>query len=204
MLAVKNIKMRGCTAFAFYGFDADVDPAGPFSSAVSLTSTTGALERAADAAKYGEVSEHPHVEFFVPSLRWKELAPQGKHVLVARIQYAPYHLKGGWDNDKACGLNEKATAAIGDVIPGFAESIAHRAILTPRDLEQRFGVTEGALTHGELTLDQILFMRPVPSWGRYTMPIAGLYLGGAGCHPGPGILGGAGYLAAKTALKAAI
>jgi phytoene dehydrogenase-like protein len=90
---------------------------------------------------------------------------------------------------------------IGDVIPGFVESISHRAIMTPRDLEQRVGVTEGALTHGELTLDQILFMRPVPGWGHYAMPVAGLYLGGAGAHPGPGILGGAGHLAARAVLR---
>jgi phytoene dehydrogenase-like protein len=198
-LAVKNVKMRGCTAFAFYGFDADVD--GAFSAPVSLTSTSGALERAADAAKYGEVSQQPHVELVVPSLRWRHLAPSGQHVLVARIQYVPHRLKGGWDNDKACAVHERATEMIGDVIPGFVESISHRAIMTPRDLEQRVGVTEGALTHGELTLDQILFMRPVPGWGHYAMPVAGLYLGGAGAHPGPGILGGAGHLAARAVLR---
>ena len=199
MLAVKNIKMRGCTAFAFYGFDADVDAA--FGAPVSLTSTTAALERAADAAKYGEVSQQPHVEVFVPSLRWRNLAPTGKHVLVARIQYAPYRLRSGWDNDRACAVHERVTEMIGDIIPGFTESISHRAIMTPRDLERRFGVTEGALTHGELTLDQILFMRPVPGWGHYTMPVEGLYLGGAGAHPGPGILGGAGHVAARAALR---
>jgi phytoene dehydrogenase-like protein len=201
-LAVHNIKLRGCTAFALYGFYADVDAKGAFSSPVSLTATTGALERAADAAKYGEVSQQPHVEFFVPTLRWKDLAPSGQHVLVARIQYAPYRLKGGWDNDKACVVHERATEMIEGVIPGFTDSITHRAILTPRDLEQRFGVTEGALTHGELTLDQILFMRPVPGWGHHAMPIEGLFLGGSGAHPGPGVLGGAGYLAAKTAHRA--
>lgn len=203
LLAVRNIKLRGCTAYIFYGFDADIDASAPFSSAVSLTSSTSALERAADAAKYGEVSQEPHVEFFVPTLRWKQLAPQGQHVLVARVQYAPYKLKGGWggDNDKACAVAEKATELIGRVVPGFANSIAHRVVLTPKDLEERFGVTEGALTHGELMLDQILFMRPVPSWGRYAMPVEGLYLGGSGAHPGPGVLGGAGYLAAKAALK---
>jgi phytoene dehydrogenase-like protein len=77
----------------------------------------------------------------------------------------------------------------------------HRVALTTRDVEERFGATEGALTQGELTLDQILFMRPVPSWGHYAMPIEGLYLGGSGVHPGPGILGGAGHLAAKAALR---
>jgi phytoene dehydrogenase-like protein len=202
LLAVKNIKMRGCTAYVMYGFDANIDdPSTPYSSAVSLTSTTTALEQAADAAKYGEVSRDPHVEFFVPTLRWPHLAPERHHILVARVQYAPYHLrKGSWDNDQACGVAENVTDMIGRVIPGFADSILHRVVLTPRDIEQRFGVTEGALTHGELMLDQILFMRPVPSWGRYAMPIEGLYLGGAGAHPGPGVLGGAGHLAARMAL----
>lgn len=202
LLAVKNIKMRGCTAYVLYGFDAPIsDPPTPYSSAVSLTATTAALEQAADAAKYGEVSREPHVELFVPTLRWPLLAPDGRHVLVARVQYAPYRLRSDkWDNDQACGVAETVTAMIGRVIPGFAESILHRAVLTPRDIEERFGVTEGALTHGELMLDQILFMRPVPGWGRYAMPIPGLYLGGAGAHPGPGVLGGAGYLAARSAL----
>ena len=200
-LAVKNVKLRGCTAYAFYGFDAELPASVPYDTPVSLTTSTAALERAADAAKYGECSQQPHVEFFVPTLRWKELAPQGQHVLVARVQYAPYRLKGGWDNDKACGVMERATEMIGDTVPGFIDSISHRAVMSPRDLEERFGATEGALTHGEMMLDQILFMRPVPGWGRYAMPIEGLFLGGSGAHPGPGILGGAGYLAARAALR---
>jgi phytoene dehydrogenase-like protein len=93
------------------------------------------------------------------------------------------------------------TAAIARVLPEFAESVKHSLVLTPKDVEERFGVTEGALTHGEMMLDQIMFMRPIPGWGRYAMPIRGLFLGGAGAHPGPGILGGAGILAAKAALK---
>ena len=160
---------------------------------------------AADAAKYGELSAEPHVEFFVPSLRWPELAPDGKHVIVARVQYAPYHLKGGWDDDTDRGSPGQGDGGDRDAWSrDSSASILHRAVLTPRDLEQRFGVTEGALTHGELTLDQILFMRPVPGWGQYAMPIDGLFIGGAGAHPGPGILGGRGFLAARTALKAAI
>jgi len=203
LLAVKNIKLRGCTAYVFYAIDGDVaSEITTFSASTSLTSSTVALEKAADAAKYGEVASEPHVEFFCPTLRWPALAPSGEHIIVARVQYAPYHLSHGeWDKDRGCALKDKVTAMITRVIPGFEDSILHRAILTPRDIEERFGVTEGALTQGELTLDQILFMRPVPGWGRYAMPIDGLYLGGAGAHPGPGVLGGAGYLAARTALK---
>ena len=203
LLAVRNVKSRGATAVVMYAMDADVeDAARTLATAVTLTPTTVALEKAADAAKYGEVSAEPHVEIFVPSLRWPSLAPGGEHVLVARAQFAPYELQeGAWDKDRACALKDKVTAAVARVIPGFEDAILHRAILTPVDIEERFGVTHGALTQGEMTLDQILFMRPVPGWGRYAMPIDGLYLGGAGAHPGPGILGGAGYLAARAALR---
>ena len=196
MLAVKNIKMRGCAAFVLFGVAGTVDE--PLER--NLTTSTVALEKAADAAKYGEISENPHVECYSPSARWENMAPAGKSVVVARVQYAPYAVKGGWDASKAESLAKKAAAAIDQAVPGFSSKIEQRAVFTPRDLEERFGVTEGALTHGELTLDQILFMRPVPGWGHYEMPVRGLFLGGSGAHPGPGILGGAGLLAARAAL----
>ena len=200
MLAVRNVKLRGCTAFVLFAVDGGImQERRQSASMISTTSDTTTLERAADAAKYNEMSADPHVEFFTPTLRWPSLAPAGKHVITARVQYAPYGLE--WTEANVAALKEKATAAIGRVIPGFEASVVHRVALTPRDIEERFGATEGALTHGELTLDQILFMRPVPGWGHYEWPIEGLYLGGAGAHPGPGILGGAGLLAAKAALR---
>ena len=199
MLAVQNIKLRGSTAYVLYALDALNDPDRRFVSSVSLTRDTVALERAADAAKYGAVSASPHVEFFSPTARWRALAPDGKHVVAARVQYAPYHLRSGpWTPELASALGDSVTRAMARALPGFESTILHRAVLTPVDVEARFGVTEGALTQGEMTLDQILFMRPVPGWGRYAMPISGLYLGGAGTHPGPGVLGGAGWLAAKS------
>ena len=201
-LAVSNVKLRGCSAFVFYGVDSLHDPANWFVAPVTLTSSTVALEKAADAAKYGKISAEPHIEFFAPTLRWPSLAPAGKHVIAARVQYAPYALKdGAWTTARAAALEKQVTAAIVRVLPKFAESVKHSLVLTPEDVEERFGVTEGALTHGEMMLDQIMFMRPIPGWGRYAMPIRGLFLGGAGAHPGPGILGGAGILAAKAALK---
>jgi phytoene dehydrogenase-like protein len=173
---------------------------------VSLTPSMVALERAADAAKYGEFPAVPHVEFFVPSQRWSGLAPErgegGRHVVVARVQYAPYALLSGWDRAREDELARVATAALAGVLPGFESAIEHRVVLSPHAVEERFGLSEGALTQGELMLDQILFMRPVPGWGHYAMPVDGLYLGGAGAHPGPGVLGAAGYLAAKRALRA--
>src|SRR5262249_40871680 len=102
---------------------------------------------------------------------------------------------------RSCELGETVTRAIGRVMPRFADAVLNREILTPPDLEARFGVTQGAMTHGEMTLDQILFMRPIPGWGRDSTPIDGLYLAGSGAHPGPGVLGGAGWLAAKRILR---
>ena len=206
--AVKQIKFRGCTTYVAYALDALpevaglADPRGALASMVSLTPHSAALERSYDAAKYGHVSEQPHVEFMVPSLRWPRLAPQGKHVLVARAQYSPYRLAGDatWDDAGSSVFADCVTAALHEVIPKFADHVMARSVLSPKDLEERFGLTEGAVTHGEITLDQIMFMRPVAGWGRYSTPIDGLFLGGAGSHPGPGILGAAGWLAAKRAL----
>src|SRR6266850_823112 len=169
---------------------------------VTLTPRVESLERAADAAKYGTVSEKPHVEVTVPTLLWPDLAPQGKHVLVARAQYAPYRLAdaAAWDVPRRDALAASVTAAIEAVAPGFSSTVLHQAAWSPHDLERQFGLREGAASHGELGLDQILFMRPVAGWGQHATPITGLYLGGAGAHPGPGILGGPGWLAARRLL----
>lgn len=207
--AVRNIKFRGCTAFVLYALDALPDCPGLatelLNGTVSLTPSTVALERAADAAKYHMVSDPPHVELSVPTLRWPNspLAPAGKHVLIATAQYAPYNLRDGaqWNAARREAFADRITATIEAVVPCFTSRVLHRAALTPFNLEQQYSLTEGALTHGELMLDQILFMRPVPGWGRYAMPIRGLYLGGAGTHPGPGVLGGPGWLAAQALRK---
>jgi phytoene dehydrogenase-like protein len=196
-----NVRHRGCTAFVAYALDAIPGLPGlsqdALAGTVSLTASVESLERAADAAKYGTVSAPPHVELTVPTLLWPDLARDGRHVTVARVQYAPYRLKdGAWDAARRDALAESATAAIESVSPGFRSRILHSAAWTPRDLEEQFGLREGAASQGELALDQILFMRPVAGWGRHATPLAGLYLGGAGTHPGPGVLGGAGWLAA--------
>ncbi len=205
--AVRAVRFRGCTAYVLYAMDALPEVPGLSSEAlggvVSLTASLEALERAADAAKYGQPSDRPHVEFSVPSVHASGLAPEGKHVLIARAQYAPYRLRGGaaWDEARRDRLADAVTTAIAGVVPCFGTRVLHRVAWTPRDLEDRFALTEGAPTHGEMALDQILFMRPVAGWGRYAMPIQGLYLGGVGTHPGPGILGGSGWLAARRLLS---
>ena len=208
LLAIRNIKFRGCTALVLYALDRLPELPGlsdarqALAGVVSLSGTLDSLEKAYDAAKYGSVSERPHVEITVPTLRWPQLAPPGKHVLTARVQYAPYALRGGasWDAATSTALGETVTRAIARVSPNFASAALHRVVLTPRDIEARFGLTEGAFTQGEITLDQILFMRPVAGWGQYAMPVSGLYLGGAGTHPGPGVLGASGLLAAQRLL----
>lgn len=202
---VGNVRHRGCTAFVLYALDALPAIAGLSAEAlggtVSLTGDLVALEKAADAAKYGTIAGRPHVELHAPTVHWPSLAPAGKHVLVARVHYVPYDLRdGAWDAGRAEALAGAATRAIEASEPGFGSRILHRTVLTPHDLEERFGLREGAATQGEMALDQILFMRPVAGWGRHAMPLAGLYLGGAGTHPGPGILGGAGWLAAERLL----
>jgi phytoene dehydrogenase-like protein len=119
------------------------------------------------------------------------------------VQYAPYRLRdrGQWDVARRNALAERVTATIEMFAPGFQKHIQHRAAWTPLDLEERFGLREGAPSHGELGLDQILFMRPVAGWGRHSTPISGLFLGGAGTHPGPGILGLPGWHAAKRVIQ---
>ena len=203
MHAVRNIRHRGCTSVMMFALEALPDLPGLASNEalaglVSLTPSLASLEKAADAAKYGRVSERLHVEFTVPTLLWPDLAPSGKHVLLARAQYAPYRLRDGatWDAARRDALAESVTAAIEAAAPCFQSRIAHRTAWSPHDLEERYGLREGATSQGELGLDQILFMRPVAGWGRHATPISGLYLGGAGTHPGPGILGGPGWLAA--------
>jgi phytoene dehydrogenase-like protein len=205
--AIQNIRHRGSTAYILYGLEKIPELEGlasvhALAGTVSLTANLVQLERAADAAKYGTVSEQPHVELHVPTILWPGLAPIGRHVLIARVQYAPYALKdGAWDTSRTQALAASVTEAIEAASPGFSTRILHRVAISPADLTTRFGFVEGASTQGELALDQILFMRPVAGWGRHATPVGGLYLGGAGTHPGPGVLGGSGWLAAKRLLS---
>lgn len=196
LLALKNIRYRGCTAVVQFALDnlPTGGPLGPaeLSSIVSLSPSLDHIEKAYDAVKYGNASSEPHVELTVPSLRWPSLAPAGKHVAIASIQYVP---KQG-----AADIARKAMALIEAAIPGFSTRVTSNNVLSPADLESQFALTDGAFTHGEMALDQILFMRPVAGWGRYAMPVDGLYLGGSGASPGPDVSGGAGWLAARAAL----
>ena len=189
MHAVGNIRYRGCTAWVAYTLGRLPDIPG---GVISLSSSTDSIERPYDAAKYREASPKPHIEIC--------LRPES-NALLARVQYIPHTLRDGtWDATRKAALANLVSAAISATIPKFNEIVRGCRVFTPPDLEAMFGVRDGALTQGEMGLDQILFMRPVAGWGRHAMPISGLYLGGAGTHPGPGVAGGPGLLAARQIL----
>jgi phytoene dehydrogenase-like protein len=148
------------------------------------------LERAYDDSKYGRISRHPYLEVTIPSLVDQSLAPSGKHVMSVWMQYAPYRLREGeWDAETRRALGDRVIETLARYAPNLPGAIIDRQVQSPRDIETRFGLTEGHLYQGDLTLDQILFMRPVPGWSRYMTPIAGLYLAGPGSHPGGGPTG---------------
>jgi phytoene dehydrogenase-like protein len=207
MQAIRNIRFRGSTAFVLYALDdlpaldGMTDTGRALAGTLTLTATMPALELAFDAAKYGAPSERPHVELTAPTLRWPDLAPSGKHVLVARASCAPHTLRDGqWDASSRERFADDVTREIGYHARGFANRVLHRVTIVPPDIAGSLNCTEGAASHGEMMLDQILFMRPVAGWGDHAMPVAGLFLCGSGAHPGPGISGGAGWLAARRAL----
>ncbi len=160
------------------------------------------LERTSDSVKYGRLAEDPYVEFTIPSVINPEFAPDGKHVLSATVQYAPYHLRGmKWSEELKVQLNNNVIQVLENYAPGISSLIESSSVLSPVDLESKFGLTEGNLNHGEMTLDQFMFMRPTISTAQYKSPIENLYLCGPGTHPGGGLHGANGFNAAKEILK---
>ncbi len=158
-------------------------------------------ERAWDECKHGRASSRPYVDCVVPTHVDPTLAPPGCSVLTAFVQYAPYHLiEGDWATERE-RLTDRVVESIDEVAPNFKRSILARDILSPVDLESRFGLTEGNIFHGDLNLGQLFLGRPVPGWARYRTPIRGLYLCGAGVHPGGGVTGAPGYNASRQILK---
>ena len=160
------------------------------------------LERAFDASKYGEISSDPYLDVTLPTLHDPSLAPAGAHVMSIYVQFAPYTLAGGrsW-RDAADDLGRIVLGTLSRHAPGIEQLVVHRQVITPHDLESTYGLTGGHILHGEPSLDQLFTMRPVLGCAQYRTPIAGLYLCGAGTHPGGGITGGSGQNAAKEILK---
>jgi phytoene dehydrogenase-like protein len=137
----------------------------------------------------------------VPTMYDPSLAPPGKHVMGIFLQYAPYTLRGAtWDELRE-SFAERVLDVIANYAPNIRDIIEHRQVLTPYDLEQRFGITGGNIFHGDMSLDQMFVLRPVAGWARYRTPVRGLYLCGSGAHPGGGVMGAPGYNAAREILK---
>ena len=204
---VRTIRFRGSTAKLnlalnglprFKGLEDGLERLGGH---ILVSPSLEYLERAYDDAKYGRYSENPFLDIVIPTVFDSSLAPAGKHIISITMQYAPYRLRNGsWDEhrDKLC---DRIIEVISEYASNIKELILHKQIITPLDWETEYGLTEGSIFHGQMGLDQLLFMRPVPGYGRYRMPIKHLYLCGAGTHPGGGVTGAPGFNAAREVLK---
>jgi phytoene dehydrogenase-like protein len=158
-------------------------------------------ERCYDIAKFGQIPEQLWVDCVIASNVDSSLAPAGRHIMTCFVQYVPYRLReGNWDAHRDL-LGDRVVRKIAEYAPNVPGAVVARQVLTPLDLERTYGLTEGNIFHGELNLEQLFFMRPVPGWSQYRTPIRGLYLCGAGAHPGGGVTGAPGHNAAKQALR---
>ena len=176
-------------------------PAAQHKATMHICPSVDYVERAWDDAKYGRPSQSPLLEMTVPTMYDPSLAPPGRHIMGIFLQYAPYTLsQGNWDEMRE-PFAERVFDIIEEYAPGFRSLVEHRQVLTPLDLERRFGITGGNIFHGEMSLDQMFAMRPVPGAARYRTPIRGLWLCGSGTHPGGGVMGAPGYNAAREILR---
>jgi phytoene dehydrogenase-like protein len=169
--------------------------------AISISAIVDYMERAYDDAKYGRFSRRPYIDMVIPSLTDPSVAPPGKHVLSCFVQFAPYHLKDGTWDEQRDAFGDTVVDTIAEFAPNLKSLILHRQVLTPLDLEREWGLTEGNIFQGELTLEQLFFLRPVPGWAQYVTPVDRLYMCGSATHPGGGIMGAPGRNAAMRVLK---
>ena len=176
-------------------------PAPQHGATMHICPSVDYVERAWDDAKYGRPSRSPLIEMTIPTMYDASLAPPGKHIMGIFLQYAPYTLsEGNWDELRE-PFGDRVISLIEEYAPNIRSIIEHRQMLTPLDLERRFGITGGNIFHGEMSLDQMFSFRPVPGWGNYRTPIRGLYLCGSGTHPGGGVMGAPGHNAAREILR---
>jgi phytoene dehydrogenase-like protein len=197
-------RSNGCTAKVHLALRGPLRFAGRPDLAAAFIRTGETLddmERAFDAAKYQRFSPTPILDIHVPTIADPGLAPPGHHVVSILASFAPYDLDGGWTESRREELGDAVVAALARYAPSLPDAIVAREVLAPPDLEERYGLSGGHLFHGDHALDQLL-VRPVPECARYATPIAGLWLGGSGSHPGGGITCGAGRLAAAALVKA--
>jgi phytoene dehydrogenase-like protein len=170
--------------------------------AISISPSVEYMERAYDDAKYGHYSRRPYIDMVIPSLTDPSVAPPGKHVMSCFVQYAPYKLAPGldWDTEKE-KFGDTVIDTLAEYAPNIKDIILHRQVVTPLDLEREWGLSEGNIFQGELSLEQLFFLRPVPGYARFRTPVENLYLCGSATHPGGGIMGAPGRLAAMEILK---
>jgi phytoene dehydrogenase-like protein len=204
---VRRYKFRGSSGKVNLALDAlpnftCLPGAGPhLRGALSISPGIDYMERAYDEAKYGAFSRRPYIDMVIPTLTDPSVAPPGKHILSCFVQYAPYTLKSGrWDDEREA-LGDAVVGTIAEYAPNIRNIIRHRQVLTPLDLEREFGLTEGNIFQGELTLEQLFFARPVPGWAQYRTPIRNLWMCGSATHPGGGIMGAPGRNCALRVLK---
>ena len=201
---VANVRAQGNAAKLHLALDGLPDTPGlsdgDLSQRIVIAPDEHYVERAFNPAKYGETSPEPVIELSIPSIRDASLAPEGKHVLSAIVQYAPYKLKGGWDSAAREAFADTVFATPEKYLPGLQSRMIKGELLTPVDIESEFGITGGHWHHAELSFDQFMFTRPVGGAAQYRLPIDGLYMCGAGTHPGGGVSGAAGRNAAREIL----
>jgi phytoene dehydrogenase-like protein len=206
---VRRYKFRGSSGKVNMALDALPDfkclpgPGAHLRGAVSISPSIEYMERAYDDAKYGRFSRHPYVDIVIPSLTDPSVAPPGKHVMSCFVQYAPYHLKEGTWDEQRDAFGDAVINTISEYAPNLKNIILHRQVVTPLDLEREWGLTEGNIFQGELTLEQLFFLRPAPGWAQYKTPVRNLYMCGSATHPGGGIMGAPGRNAAVRILKEA-
>ena len=169
--------------------------------AISISPNVDYIERAYDDAKYGAFSRRPYLDVVIPSMIDPGMAPPGKHVMSIFVQYAPYHLTGGWTDARREALGDAVIDTLAEYAPNLKRAILHRQVVTPADIERITGLSEGNIFQGELALHQLFFLRPAPAWARYRTPVRSFYQCGSGTHPGGGIMGASGRLAALAVLE---
>jgi phytoene dehydrogenase-like protein len=204
---VQRYKFRGSSGKVNLALDALPNfkclpgPGAHLRGAVSISPSMEYMERAYDDAKYGHFSRRPYIDMVIPSLTDPSVAPPGKHVLSCFVQYAPYKLaQGTWDEQKEA-FGDNVINTIAEYAPNIKDIIIGRQVLTPLDLEREFGLTQGNIFQGELSLEQLFFLRPVAGWAYYRTPIRNLYMCGSATHPGGGIMGANGRIASQVILK---
>jgi len=205
---VRNFKIRGSSGKLNIALDGLPQwPAIPEGSPCTrgdmhVTDTLEMMERAYDDWKEGRWSRAPYIDMLIPSQIDPTMTPDGKHYMSVFVQYCPYELAdGAWDADKRQGFGNTVIETIARHSPNFKDLILHAEIRTPWDIENEVGLTEGNIFQGELTMDQLLFNRPVPGFAQYRAPVRGLYMCGSSTHPGGGVMGAPGANAARAVLK---